>query len=147
MALRRRTVIRALGPLLSVGAAGCMSADEATDEGGTVDIESPVRDADTGDATRTAGPWIMDKDDLLVSVTVEEGFLGDVVLEADCRAEDVSMSPGENVGISRRENGEECSIHLISNGDELYSGFIRLDQSFELTVQDNGDVNEAISVK
>lgn len=150
MALHRRTIIRALGPLVTVGSAGCTSMDGTTGEGatigGTIDVESPEGNSDTGDTTRTSSPWTMDNGTSLVSVTVEEEFSGDVVLEADCRAEDVIVSPGTSGRIVRKEHGEDCPIRLLADGDELYFGFVRMDQSIELTVRNNAEVDETIAV-
>lgn len=150
MDFSRRSLLRAAAPLVIFTAAGCMNTGGDQDNeaalGGTR-VDEPTQGSDgTNDPAEISNPWVSQEGVLLVSLTVDEGFSEQVVLQSTCRTENVTVAPGSSVEINREADGEECFVRLLTD-KELYSKFIRLDQTIELTVQESGDIKEQIRVK
>jgi len=79
----------------------------------------------------------------LVRLSVEDGFPNKIVLEADCRDERFSVEPGEELTINRESDGEECSIRVLTNDEELYSAHISDYRNDRLTVREDGEIEES----
>lgn len=140
---------------LSISVSGCIAGTP----GGETETDSPTSnptETPGNTATETERPspdgetpecWpSMCEGTTLVEVVVNADFSGSVVLEADCRGEDVPIQPGESVEIVRTEDAESCGITLFVADEQAYSDDIEGYESVTLTVRSNGDVDEEFVV-
>lgn len=147
--MNRRQLLTVFG--LSMPISGCIegTSDGATEENPQTS-KATVTETPRNTATETKTPspegatpecWpSMCEGTKLVEVVVEDGFSGDVVLKAECRAEEFSIPSGESVKIDREEEAETCKIALSVNGEQVVSEYIEGYERGTLTVRSNGDV-------
>lgn len=120
--------------LLALGIPGCTRDDVGID-GGSTDSPEDDSDRNTGDC------WPeMCEGSTLVEVTVDRALEGEVVLSAECREEDRSLTPGSTETIERDEESESCSITLYVDGEGAYSDDVPGYQRTSLTVTETGEI-------
>ena len=78
--------------------------------------------------------------DAMLAVTVEEGFTGTVVLEADCRDEPSRLEPGDELRIERDDDDEDCSYDLRVDGKSVRRETLDPTESVKLRVTERGSV-------
>ncbi|MFW6265634.1 MAG: hypothetical protein ACOC2A_02540 [Halanaeroarchaeum sp.] len=129
--MRRRRLLAGLGTGL-VALAGCTSRDG---DGATATEPEP-----TESPTRTSDPSVLGEGSTMLSVLVEVGFSGEVVLEADCREEAYVVEPGEPVELVREEDGESCPVRLLVDGEPAIDRTVEGYEQHEVTVTEDGEV-------
>ena len=79
-------------------------------------------------------------EDAMIGVTVEEGFSGTVVLEADCRDEASQLEPGDELRIEREYDDEDCSYDLRVDGESARQETVDATESVKLRVTESGSI-------
>lgn len=141
--MHRRRVLAVMGAIVTTGSlGGCIGEDT---DGQTTDSppDSPSR---TPETTETADPYVMSEGTAIVEVTVESGYEGEVVVDADCRDGQSVLSGGEHVSVERREHGETCGVSLTLDGDTVVERSVPDYESSRVTVTADGELEESAIV-
>lgn len=138
----RRRFLAATIPAAGAVLPGCSVSENGT-SGGDPDSTGT---APAGTPTATPGIAEMHEGSPLVEVTVDTGFSGTVRLEGDCRNDTVEVPPGETASFTRDSDGEECSVSLVIDSETRYETHVLGYQSYFLTVDADGGIDEEVVV-
>lgn len=138
----RRGFLAATIPAAGAVLPGCSVGENST-TGGDPDSTGT---APAGTPTATPGIAEMHEGSPLVEVTVDTGFSGTVRLEGDCRNDAVEVPPGETASFTRDSDGEECSVNLAIDSETRYETHVLGYQSYFLTVDADGGIDEEVVV-
>ncbi|MGB9954168.1 hypothetical protein ACOZ4F_17415 [Haloarcula marismortui] len=147
--MRRRQLLSTSA--LSVALSGCLVGDfgDRTGDATQASNATETATARTSDsATETPPPDVstpecwpaMCEGSTLVEAQVVGGFSGEVVLRATCQNKEVPVPPGETVRIKRGVDAQVCSVDVVVDGEQAFSGRVSSHQSVRLKVDSNGDV-------
>ncbi|MGM0397830.1 MAG: hypothetical protein ACQEQY_02440 [Halobacteriota archaeon] len=135
--MQRRHLLAGLGAGL-VSLAGCTGREG--DDPTTTETPTTTDPEPTETPTPTSDPSILDVGTLLMSVLVEFGFSGEVVLEADCRDEEYVLEAGDRVELVREEDGESCPVRLLIDGEAAIDRTVQGYEEHAVTVTEDGEV-------
>lgn len=142
IATSRRQFLAATTPSFSLTLLSCTENEKNTVRG------NPNSTEDNPEQTATAVPDIeeMKEGSPLVEVTVDTGFSETVQLVGDCRDDAIEVASGEKASFTRNVEGEECAVHLDINSETRYETYIRGYESYFLTVEADGEIDEEVLV-
>lgn len=138
----RRQLLAASIPTVSIALPGCNVGENDT-TGGDPDSTGAAPEYTP---TETPGIEEMKEGSPLVEVTVETGFSETLRLEGDCRNDAIEVAPGKTASFERDSDGEACSVHLDIDTETRYETHILGYQSYFLTVEADGDIDEEVVV-
>lgn len=139
--MQRRTVLVVLGTGLAAGGlAGCLGDGAG---GQTVDspTESPIQ---TPRETENRGPYEMSEGTVIVEVTVDSEYDGDVVLDGKCRDGELVLTGAEHASIERRQRGESCAVTVDIGGETVFDSTVSEFASYSLAVGEDGDLSSDV---
>lgn len=144
--MKRRTVLVAVGVLATVGLGGCLGdgdgnggGDARTAANRTATPTATATDRDV--TTPSPDPYTMQAGSVIVAVTVDPDFDGEVQFTADCREMEVVIPSGERAEVVRDEPGESCPVSLTIDGETALSETIYGYESARLTVTADGELD------
>lgn len=131
--MKRRGVLAATG--LGIAAlAGCVS------------VPDPALEADESATPTDGGSDEPGVGSPIVSVTAAADLDSPVVIDPACRAERITVEPGETAGLKRVEAGESCRVKLIHGEAEIYDERVDGAATLSITVLPEGEVTVDITL-
>lgn len=138
----RRRLLAATTPSVGLALPSCTEGENGAGSGN--------RNSTGDDSGQTPTP-LPDNEEMtegspLVEVTVDPEFSGTVHLEGDCRDDGIELAPGEKAAFTRTRDGEECAVRLEIDTETRYETYIRGYESYSLTVEADGEIDEEVLV-
>ncbi|MFC7129863.1 hypothetical protein [Haloferax chudinovii] len=146
--MHRRRVLASLGSLAFIS--GCLGDPTESSTETTTETTTTTTTTATDSETTESGQAATTADDCgwpqfcegseLVRVRVSGGFSGEVVLQPACREDDIELSSGETVTLTRQVDAETCDVTLLVDGEVAYDERIRDYEFVMVRVGSDGDL-------